>query len=184
MKAALRRVLRLSEELDPVWTPEGDAIVFVATTNRDTAAYAETNTSLFKVSASGGEPVRLTTSNDSFSRPAFRPDGKALYAIFETKSDNKTYHLERLAKLSWPNPGQPVMAMAKFDRSVANFAFTPDSRSIYLTAEEAGNEKVFTLAADGSDVTLALDMTRGVYTNLKIPAKASATMLFANWERK
>src|SRR6185312_14706136 len=42
------------EELDPVWTPEGDAIVFVASTNGDAAAYADTNTSLFKVQASGG----------------------------------------------------------------------------------------------------------------------------------
>ena len=82
----------------------GDAIVFVATTNRDAAAYANTNTSLFKVSANGGEPVRLTSGGDSFSRPAFRPDGKALYAIFESQTDKKVYHLERLAKISWPQP--------------------------------------------------------------------------------
>src|SRR5688572_20310187 len=48
------------DELDAVWTPEGDAIIFVATTNRDAAAYAKSNMSLFKVSANGGEPVRLT----------------------------------------------------------------------------------------------------------------------------
>ena len=44
-----------ADELDPVWTPEGDAIVFIASTNRDQAAYAQTNTSLFKVAANGGE---------------------------------------------------------------------------------------------------------------------------------
>ena len=151
-------------------------------TNRDAAAYANTNTSLFKVSATGGEPVRLTTSDDSFSRPAFRPDGKALYAVFEVESDNKTYHLDRLAKFSWPNVGQPEILTAKLDRSVGSFAFTPDSKSIYLTAEEAGNEKLFTMPADGGEVTLAMDMTRGVYTNLRIPAKASSTILIANWE--
>ena len=171
-----------ADELDAIWTPEGDAIVFVASTNRDTAAYANTNTSLFKVSANGGEPVRLTTSADSFTRPAFRPDGKALYAIFNTNSGNKVYNLDRLAKLSWPNPGQPVILTSGFDRAVGNFALTPDSKSIYFTAEEAGNEKLYTLAADGNEVRLAIDMTRGVYTNLKIPAKASSTILIANWE--
>lgn len=171
-----------ADELDAIWTPEGDAIVFVASTNRDAAAYANTNTSLYKISANGGEPVRLTTGSDSLTRPAFRPDGKALYAIFNTESGNKVYNLDRLAKLSWPNPGQPVIVTSGFDRAVGNFALTPDSRSIYFTAEEAGNEKLYTLAADGNEVRLAMDMTRGVYTNLKIPAKASSTILIANWE--
>jgi dipeptidyl aminopeptidase/acylaminoacyl peptidase len=176
------RVSDSGEELDAVWAPEGDAIVFVASTNRDAAAYANTNTSLFKISTNGGEPVRLTTSADSFGRPAFRPDGKALYASFNVESGDKTYNLERLAKLSWPSAGQPVVLTSKFDRAVGNFAFTPDSKTVFLTAEEAGNEKLFTMAADGGDVTLAMDMMRGVYTNVKIPSKAPATLLFANWE--
>ncbi len=76
------RVQDSGEEFDAVWTPAGDAVIFVATTNRDAAAYATTNSALFKVSAAGGEPLQLTTGADSFSRPAFRPDGKALYAGF------------------------------------------------------------------------------------------------------
>ena len=171
-----------ADELDAIWTPDGAAMIFVASTNRDAAAYANTNTSLFKISASGGEPVRLTTSGDSFTRPAFRPDGKALYAIFNTQTDKKVYNLDRLAKFSWPNAGQPVILTSGFDRAVSSFALTPDSRSIYLTAEEAGNEKLYTLAADGNEVRLAMDMTRGVYTNLRIPAKAASTILIANWE--
>jgi dipeptidyl aminopeptidase/acylaminoacyl peptidase len=176
------RVSDSGEELDAVWAPEGDAIVFVASTNRDTAAYANPNTSLFKISASGGEPVRLTTSADSFGRPAFRPDGKALYASFNVETGDKTYNLDRLVKLPWLGAGQPVILTSKFDRAVGNFAFTPDSKTVYFTAEEAGNEKLFTMPADGGDVTLAMDMMRGVYTNLRIPAKAAATLLFANWE--
>jgi dipeptidyl aminopeptidase/acylaminoacyl peptidase len=176
------RVTDSGEELDAVWAPQGDAIVFVASTNRNAAAYANTNTSLFKVSTSGGEPVRLTTSSDSFGRPAFRPDGKALYASFNVETTDKTYNLDRLAKLSWPSVGQSLILTSKFDRAIGNYAFTPDSKTIYLTAEEAGNEKLFTMPADGGDVTLAMDMMRGVYTNLRIPSKAPATLLFANWE--
>src|ERR1044072_2608897 len=152
------RVSDSGDELDAVWTPEGDAIVFVASTNRDAAAYAETNTSLFKISANGGEPTRLTTTPDGFTRPTFRPDGRALYAGYELKTDNKTYHLDRLAKFSWPNVGQHEIITAQFDRSVGSFAFTPDSKSIYLTAEEAGNEKLYTMPAEGGEVRLAMDM--------------------------
>jgi dipeptidyl aminopeptidase/acylaminoacyl peptidase len=181
------RMTDSADELDAVWTPEGNAIVFVATTNRDASAYAISNTSLFKVSVNGGEPVRLTSGADSFTRPAFRPDGKALYAIFEIQTDKKVYHLERLTKFSWPTgvstgSDSDRVITSKWDRSVNGVAFSPDSKSIYLTAEEAGNEKLFTMPADGGEVTLAMDMTRGVYTNLKIPAKASSTILIANWE--
>src|ERR1041384_71970 len=170
------------DELDAVWTPEGDAIIFVATTNRDAAAYADTNMSLFKGPEKGGEPVRLTTSGDNFTRPIFRPDGKALYALTEIQTDDKTYHLDRLAKLNWPNPGQPEILTTKFDRSVGSVALTPDSKSVYLTAEEAGNEKLYTMPADGGDVRLAMDMMRGVYTNLGIPSQVSPAILIANWE--
>ena len=176
------RMADSGEELDPVWTPEGDALVFVASSNRDAAAYANTITSLFKVSTSGGEPVRLTTQPDSFTRPSFRPDGKALYAVFNIESNDKTYNLPRLVKFSWPNPGQPTIITNRFDRAVGSYAFTPDSKSVYLTAEEAGNEKLFTMPADGGEVRLAMDMTRGAYTNLRVPARASSTILVANWE--
>ena len=176
------RVQDTGEEFDAVWTPDGESIIFVATVNRDKAAYSTMNSSLFQLSAAGGEPVQLTTGNDSFSRPLFRPDGNALYAINTIEANGKVYNLDRLARFSWPNPGQPTVLTTSFDRAVNSLAFTPDSKSIYITAEEAGNEKVFTMAADGGPVTLAMDMTRGVYTGLKIPSKASSTIIIANWE--
>ena len=162
------RVQDAGEEFDAVWSPDGESIVFVATTNRNTAAYSTTNFALFKVSAGGGEPAQLTTGSDSFTRPFFRPDGRALYAISTIEANGKAYNLNRLAKFSWPNPSAPIVITSNFDRSVGSVAFTPDSKSIYLTAEEAGNEKLFTMPADGGDVTLAMDMTRGVYNRRKI----------------
>jgi dipeptidyl aminopeptidase/acylaminoacyl peptidase len=176
------RVTDSGEEFDAVWTPEGDAIIFVATTRRDRAAYANTNSALFKVAVTGGEPLQLTTGDDSFSHPVFSPNGKALYAIFNVETNGKVYNLDRLAMFSWPNMGQPNVITANFDRAVGSFALTPDSKSIYLTSEDAGNEKLYTLPAGGGEVRLALEMTRGVYTNLKIPQKASSTILVANWE--
>jgi dipeptidyl aminopeptidase/acylaminoacyl peptidase len=176
------RVTDSGEEFDAVWTPDGESIIFVATTGRNTAAYANVNSALYKVAATGGEPTQITTGKDSFSRPAFSPDGKTLYALFNVESNGKVYNLDRLAKFSWPNTTAPVIITADFDRAVSSFALTPDSKSIYLTAEEAGNEKLYTLPAQGGEVRLAMDMTRGVYTNLRIPQKATSTILIANWE--
>jgi len=177
------RVSDSGEDFDAIWTPDGEAVVFVATTGRNTAAYAEVHTDLFKIAATLGEPVQLTNGTNGFSRPVFRADGKALYAISNAEGSNaKTYSLDRLAKFSWPEVGQPIILTANFDRSVSSFATTPDSKSIYLTAEEAGNEKLFTLPANGGEVRLAMDMTRGVYTNLRIPRKAARPIVIASWE--
>src|SRR6185436_13572432 len=176
------RVTDSGEEFDAVWTPDGDSIVFVATTDRNAAAYSTVNTGLFKIAANGGEPVLLTAGKESFSRPTFRPDGQALYALSTIETNGKVYNLDRLAMFSWPNMGSPVILTQSFDRSVGAFAFTPDSKSIYLLAEEAGNEKLFTLPAQGGEVRLAMDMTRGVYTNLRIPRKALSTIVIASWE--
>ncbi len=176
------RVTDSGEEFDAVWTPDNESVIFVATTGRNTAAYSNVNSALFKVAAAGGEPLQITSGKDSFSRPVFPPDGKALYASFNVESNGKVYNLDRLAKFSWPNMGAPVILTANFDRAVGNFALTPDSKSIYFTAEEAGNEKLYTLPAAGGEVRLAMDMTRGVYTGMKIPQKASSTLIFANWE--
>lgn len=177
------RVTDSGEEFDAVWTPDGGSVVFVATTARNTAAYANVNSSLFKVAATGGEPVRLTQDADSFSRPVFSPDGRALYVIATIEGSNgKVYNLDRLARLAWPNVGQAAILTSAFDRSVGSYALTPDGKTIYLLAEEAGNEKLFTLPASGGEVRLAMDMTRGVYTNLRVPKKAATPMLIASWE--
>ncbi|HVF89564.1 MAG TPA: S9 family peptidase [Blastocatellia bacterium] len=169
------------DNLSAVWAPDGQSILFVATVNRDAAAYANTFSHIFQVPVAGGEPKQLTSGENSFGNPVFSPDGKSLFCTITAEND-KVYNLTRLASFSWPTPGQPTVLTATFDRSVGSFAFTPDSKTVYLLAEEAGNEKLYTVPASGGQVQLAMDMTRGVYTNLAIPTDADSTMIFANWE--
>jgi len=170
-----------SESLQPVWAPDGKSIVFVATTRRDAAAYADVPTHLYRVSVEGGEPQALTSGPDSYASPSFSPDGKSLYAL-HNRSGEKLYSLDRIARFSWPNPTTPVIITEKTDRSVTSYAITPDSSTVYFLAEDAGHEKVYRASAKGGDSGLAFDMSSGVYTNLTIPAKASAPLLIANWE--
>jgi dipeptidyl aminopeptidase/acylaminoacyl peptidase len=168
-----------SEELQAVWAPDGRSLVFVATTTRNVAAYANTIRRLYQVPAAGGEPKPLTTGNISYSKPTFRPDGKALYALFE-KEDDKIYHLARMAMFAWPQVGEPTVVTASSDRSVGAFAFTPDSRTLYFLAEDSGLEKLYSVPAAGGDAQVAFKQTTGCYTNLAIAARAP--VLVANWE--
>jgi dipeptidyl aminopeptidase/acylaminoacyl peptidase len=169
------------DELQGIWSPDGQSIVFVAMTNRSAAAYSETNTDLFQVSLNGGEPKRLTAGKDSHYGPKFSPDGKALYCNFVPNTD-RVYNLNRIVSFTWPAMGDRKVLTANFDRAPSGFAVTPDIKTIFLLAEEAGNEKLYSVPANGGEVKLAMDMTRGVYTNLAIPSAAPSAMLFADWE--
>ena len=63
----------------PVWTPDGQSLIFTATVNRNAAAYADVLTQLYQVAAVGGEPRRISNGKDNYANPYFRPDGKVLY---------------------------------------------------------------------------------------------------------
>src|SRR5262249_17773384 len=93
------------EDLDAVWAPDRASIVFAVTTKRNTAAFASYGTHLYQVTASGGEPQRISSGDDSYSKPVFRPDGKALYCRYTHHGEN-AYYLDRVARFDWPSPGE------------------------------------------------------------------------------
>jgi len=164
------------EELDAAWAPDGKSIVFAAATRRNTAAYSFYPTHLYQVALTGSEPRALTTGEDSYTKPTFRPDGRALYCSYE-KQTEKVYSLERVAKLSWPTPGETAIVTAAFDRSVDKFGFSPDGKTLYLLAEDAGLEKLYAMPSAGGAARPVAGMPAGCYTNL-----SSSQALVANWE--
>jgi dipeptidyl aminopeptidase/acylaminoacyl peptidase len=174
------RRLDSGETLDAVWAPDGESIVFAATTARTTAAYATIHTQLYQVPAGGGEPKQLTHDAVTYEHPRFRPDGLALY--FTANADEKQiYAHDRLLMSPWPWAGEPTVLSKNFDRSVESWGFTPDSQRIYLTAEDAGLEKVYVVPARGGETTIAVAPPRGVYTNLAVAPQASNAIIVANW---
>ena len=179
------------------WTPDGQGLVFVASTDRNKAAYSFTTTQLWHVGLDGTEPRRLTVDQHSWGSPTFTADGRTLLATRDRASD-KVYTLTELAAFSWNGAaagaplGAPRLLTAGWDRAVTSFAPTADSRRVYLLAEEAGHEKVFSAPIDGrgdgkAAVSLAFDMTRGVYSNLAIAqgsggARGAAPVIVALYE--
>src|SRR6185436_6340020 len=84
---------------------------------------------------------------------------------------------------AWPASSMlSVTVITKtFDRSVGSWAFAPDSRTIYLTAEDRGHERLFAAHLDRSDVAMVDSVDAGVLTNLQMPKKAAAPILVATF---
>ena len=89
------------DALAAVWSPDGQAVVFVATENDTIAARANVPSHLWQVAAGGGEPKRLTPDGWDFGAPLFRPDGKAL-CYTATDAKPVIYQLTRLGCSAWP----------------------------------------------------------------------------------
>jgi dipeptidyl aminopeptidase/acylaminoacyl peptidase len=138
------------EDLAPVWTPDGTGIAFQAIANRDRAMYEETESALYLVPSAGGSPSRLTPPGASFSDPRFSPDGRSLYALESRSATPKQlYFVTRLARLSGSDWSTIAILSTGWDRSVGGFAVSPDSRTVYLEAEDDGALKVFRIPSGG-----------------------------------
>jgi dipeptidyl aminopeptidase/acylaminoacyl peptidase len=168
-----------TETIDAAWSPDGATVVFAVTTNRNTAAFAEYGADLYAVSAKGGEEPRLIAHHPgSYTRPKFSSDGKSLFAVFNP-NNGKVYNLDRLVRFDWPSMQNRTVVTASTDRSVGAYALTPDGRTVYFTAEDAGLEKIYSVPAAGGEVTLVVNPAEGVYTGMTMAQ--NAPVMVAQW---
>src|SRR5207249_9061928 len=151
------------EEIDAEWSPDGESIVFAATTERNSAAYAEYGLDLYRAGAGGGEPQVIAHGDGSYSRPHFSPDGKTLFTVFNA-NNGKVYNLDRLVRYDWPGmANRTVVTDAPFDRSAGSVAISSDSRTIYFTAEDSGFEKIYSVPVSRGEARLAVEPARRAY---------------------
>lgn len=169
--------------LGATWTPDGTAVVFAATDKADQTARAATPSRLWQVPAGGGEPVPVTPEGDDYGTPKFRPDGRAL-CFTVSAGKPSIYDLTRVGCGTWPMTSSTTVTLLtkELDRAVSSWAFSPDSKTLYLSAEDAGHERIYVVPSSGGAVRVAMDAPQGVYTSLQIPGKAAGTVIIASWE--
>lgn len=157
------------QSLNPVWTPDGGAIVFAATTDRPKMMHSSVETHLYRISAAGGAPQRLTPAGASYTRPQFSPDGLVLYALeSRTATAKQIYFNTRLVAMDAPAFSQPRVLTAAWDRSVGAFKLSADGKTLYLEAEDDGYDRIFQLAAAGGPVELLYTPKLGAVTGLSV----------------
>jgi len=173
----------LSEpDLSAEWTPDGAGVVFTALIDRHRAAVAPTHTHVYLAPASGGEPRALTSGPDSYHNVGFSPDGRWLYVGHELDEEKQLYSLNRLARLEWTREGaKPEILTSRWDRSVGAVTFSPDGRTVYMTAEEHGVDRIFAMPAAGGVPQPVVSQAQGVYSAISAPRRAEKPVLVGLW---
>jgi len=167
--------------LSAIWSPDGEEIVFTATTERWNAAFAHVGYRLYRLRAEGGaEPRPVSGAPGIYTEASFAPDGHSLFFKYAPQ-DREIYHLQRLTRVSWPAGGEPTLVTRDFDREVAAYALTPDSRSAYLLVPESGRENLYRVATAGAVPARVMAHEVGGYTALASARKSPSPVLIASY---
>ena len=170
------------EDLAAAWTPDGNAVVFAATTNRREWTYADVVQTLWLVPATGGEPRHLTPGRDDYDTPRFSADGRTLYAVM-TPTTEHTFNNRRLVSWTWPLAGSqaPQVVAGGTTHSIGSYAIAPDSRSVFFLAEDAGHQRLFRAvgAPPPNGEREVGTMTSGTFNGLQIATGSKGALQIA-----
>ncbi|WP_444845667.1 prolyl oligopeptidase family serine peptidase [Duganella caerulea] len=161
------------QSLDALWSPDGKAVVFAASTNRDEAARAAGYTQIYSVPPAGGEPTRLTQDKHSYGSLKFSADGKTLFVLTQAEEEGKVYDVTRLASFAWPlTQPAPKLLTASLDRSISRFALPAGTGRVVFSYEHAGLEQLHSINYAGGDLRDEASPATGSIGSLAAGGKA------------
>jgi dipeptidyl aminopeptidase/acylaminoacyl peptidase len=175
------RLGNAGDNLDATWTPDGRGIVFVATTVRNESARADVFASLWLVGVDGGEPRRLTPDQGDYSAPRFTPEGSALLAKVQPRSDRWVYVSDRLVRWSWPSVDDRRLLTENFDGDVSDYRISPDGRRAFFLAGHEGYVPLYEVPLDGGPVRAISAGDNGSHGNLSVGGSASQPVVATVW---
>jgi dipeptidyl aminopeptidase/acylaminoacyl peptidase len=125
------------------FSPDSQELCFTAVTDKMEAV--STNGDLFTVPVAGGEGKRITTQPGFDGNPVYSPDGKFIAYHAQLKPE---YESDRWRVMLYDRQsGKNENLSEGFDRSANELAWSPDSKTIYFTAENETQQPVYAMAA-------------------------------------
>ncbi|MBN2376868.1 MAG: S9 family peptidase [Sedimentisphaerales bacterium] len=166
------------------FTPNSRGVVFTACDAGKKEAWS-TNFDLYVCGFKGmRNPRNITAVNEAWdTMPVFRPDGKGLASLAMARSGYESDRFRIVLRYSEENPNERQILTENWNRSPGSIVFSPDSKTIYTTAKNLGQQSLFaidvetgqvkTLVKDGSISVFAATAERVFYSmkNLKSPAE-------------
>ena len=158
------------------FTPSGDGVVFAMRQGGREEAWS-TDFDLYVAPADGSAPPRPLTDNPAWdTHPVFSPDGGTLAYLAMERPGYESDRL-RLVLRDWQDGSERILTEA-WDRSVGEFFFAPDGTTIYATAQDIGEVKLFRIDVATGQVTLLVDGGHVRSPRLASPIDGEARLVF------
>jgi dipeptidyl aminopeptidase/acylaminoacyl peptidase len=140
-------VFSLGGQDDYAFSPDGQEVCY--TSNHDKNEAASTNNDLWIVPISGGAAKNITADNPaSDSTPLYSPDGR--YIAYRAQH-RPGYESDRFRLMLYDRKtGEKKDLTEDFDHWVGTFAWAPDSKMIYFSAEHKRHSLIYAVATAGN----------------------------------
>jgi len=126
-------------------SPDSTEVAF--TMNIDADQALSTNSDIYTVPISGGEPKKITVGVGADNQPSYSPDGKLLAFLSQQRAG---YESDRWRLLVLDRTtGRTVNLTEGLDRWVGTFTWSPDSTRLFYTVEDRGRTGLQMIAASG-----------------------------------
>ncbi len=134
---------------DYAFSPDSKELAFAR--NTDKVEATSTNSDIFVASVTGGEAQRITGDNKGYDlSPQYSPDGR--YVAFRSQA-TAGFEADRWRLMIYDRQTKQTRELTTgFDLQVDEFAFSPDSKMVYLIAGERGRSPVYAVAIGGGAI--------------------------------
>jgi dipeptidyl aminopeptidase/acylaminoacyl peptidase len=133
------------------FTPDGSALIFTVRLAGGSEPWS-TDFDLHIAPSDGSHgPELLTTDNRAWdTQPVFSPDGATLAYLAMERPGFEADRF-RILLQDWPH-GETRVLTEEWDRSVGSMTFSPDGRTLLVTAQNLGNTSLFTVDVQSGEV--------------------------------
>ncbi len=130
-------------------SPDGTELAFVR--NTDVPTSVGTGNDIWIVPVSGGEPRLLTDNDANDTSPVYSPDGRWL-AWLAMERPGFESDRTRLVVMD-RRTGERRVLTESLDRSVGDFAWSADSRTIWFSAQDMLWNSIYRVPVGGGEIT-------------------------------
>lgn len=131
---------------DYAFSPDSSELAFVS--NHDKVEATSTNADVWLVPVKGGAAKNITAANHGYDgSPQYSPDGK--YLAYRSQV-TPGYESDRFRLMIYERKTGRAQSISEgLDSNVDEFIFAPDSKIIYLTAEERARAPIYKVNVSG-----------------------------------